>query len=213
MENAFDDIYRSSEGFYYGAPSKALVEYAGTLNLAGLEALDLGSGDGRNSFWLGSKGVHVTAVDSSNVAISKLRSRLSSSPEITGLVNPKLADVRDLEIPQGRFEVILAATLLCHLPNAHARELLDRLKQSLGPRGFLYVSVFTTEDPSYSEALSPSASETAAAVINHFRPNQLLHSLLPLRVLRYFEGVEIDRNHGPEHAHGVARAVACRMMN
>ncbi|MCG8648481.1 MAG: class I SAM-dependent methyltransferase, partial [Pirellulales bacterium] len=92
------------------------------------------------------------------------------------------------------------------------RKMVNALSQS----GFLYVQVHTTEDPGSDQPPGNQSdapvSETAAAVINYFAPNQLANWALEpesrLRILRYEERLEWDYTHGPEHLHGKAVLLA-----
>src|SRR5687768_13077761 len=69
-------------------PHPLVVQFASALE-PGL-ALDLASGPGRNALWLACRGWHVTAVDSSTVAIDILRQR---SAEKCVTIDARLADL------------------------------------------------------------------------------------------------------------------------
>jgi SAM-dependent methyltransferase len=164
---------------------------------------------GVNSLWMLSRGISVVAVDISALGVRKLvenAARLGAEAELT-------ADVCDLAASpacfDGRYGLVVAATVLCQL-DAEARiAVLDALIECIEPGGVFYVSVFTQEDPSFSGRVT-DVSDTSRLVVSHFRPNELLHDLGGLRVVRYFEDSEVDYSHGPVHRHGVARAVAIR---
>ena len=57
-------------------PDPTLVDEIGSLRPG--RALDLGAGDGRNAIWLAEHGWKVTAVDFSQVALDRARSRAAA---------------------------------------------------------------------------------------------------------------------------------------
>ncbi len=67
----WDRRYAADDHVFPGEPDAALVELAGRI-LPG-QAVDLGSGEGRNSIWLAEQGWDVVAVDSSIVGLEHVR--------------------------------------------------------------------------------------------------------------------------------------------
>ena len=86
-------------------------------------ALDLGSGRGRNSVFLQSKGFQVTAVDRSEAAIQKLRDIIASEPACRG-IQTDLYDINEARIDRD-FDLIVS-TVVFSIPSRRARRRRDR---------------------------------------------------------------------------------------
>ena len=71
MQSLWDARYEAKGALWGAEPNQFLVEIAGILEPG--TALDLGCGQGRNSFWLASRGFAVTGLDLSPVAIEQAR--------------------------------------------------------------------------------------------------------------------------------------------
>ncbi|MCC9657662.1 class I SAM-dependent methyltransferase [Rhodopirellula halodulae] len=180
-------------------------------------ALDLGAGAGRDTLALAAAGFNVTSVDVSERGLDRIRERAVKA-ELSDRVQTLVCDVRELDIAAGRYSAIIGTTVLDHIPAADAPRVWQNMCDGLTSHGVLYVQVHTTEDPGSDQAPGKDSnqpvSETADAVINYFRPNQLIEwAVAPssgLRVLRYEERLEWDTTHGAPHQHGKAVLLAVR---
>jgi len=93
------------------------------------KGLDLAAGEGRNAVWLASLGWQVTAVDFSEVAISRGLTQ-------TGDVDFVVADVLEWQ-PETSFDLILVAYL--HLLAAEFEKVIRRASEWLEPGGELFM--------------------------------------------------------------------------
>jgi 2-polyprenyl-3-methyl-5-hydroxy-6-metoxy-1,4-benzoquinol methylase len=205
----FDEIYQSQEN-YYPRPTKALSAYVLVRGLVGKHGADLGAGNGRNALMLASLGARVDAYDESSVAMNELT---ATAGRHAMQVNCRVKDVRQVAYDPASLDFVVASTILDHLPSSDSILVLHRMWRWIRISGWLYVSTFTTEDPSASPGTATAAaSETADHIVNHFEPQQLLHSMQELGgIVRYYsESVETDTSHGTPHKHGIARAVVER---
>ncbi|QDV63114.1 class I SAM-dependent methyltransferase [Crateriforma conspicua] len=201
----------------YGMTASAML--SAYLNQVGGEGdvYDLAAGAGRDTIALAKSGFHVTAIDISQRGLDRIAER-SATDGCHENVNVICSDVRDVDFPTGTLAGVVATTMLDHIPAADAQVVWDRICGSLRGDGFLYAEVHTTEDPGCDQPpgcdSSRPVSETASAVVNYFRPNQLAQwAVRPesgLRILQYAERIEWDYTHGPEHAHGKAVLLAVR---
>ncbi len=215
-DDPFFEPYDRDEIAYGDCPSAALAAYLEQAKCEG-HALDLGAGAGRDTLALARSGFKVKAVDLSQRGLDRIGQR-AESIGLSEHVDTELADVRDFDFPNAKFDAIVATTVLDHIPREDAPTVWRSMVASLTDRGMLYVEVHTTEDP--GSDLQPGCdrdapvSETADAVINYFQPNQLAAwATAPesgLRILRYEERIEWDYTHGPEHLHGKAVLLAVR---
>lgn len=72
----WDAKYATAEGGPFGgAPNEYLREIVARSDFAARSALCLADGDGRNSAWLAARGMAVTALDLSKVAVERARAR------------------------------------------------------------------------------------------------------------------------------------------
>lgn len=99
-------------------------------------ALDLGSGEGRNSVWLAERGWRVTAVDFSEVAIDRGREQAREAGVEASIawVNEDLLEFRPAT---GVFDLVLS--LFVHLPAEDRRAVLRRAVDSLAEGGTILV--------------------------------------------------------------------------
>ena len=120
----------------YGRPDRAPAQRPGRLlveaaeGLAPGRALDLACGEGRNAAWLAERGWRVTAVDFSAEALRRAR-RLSAD------VDWRQADVREVEIAEGAYDLVVLAYL--HLPPEAMRAMLARAGAGVRDGGRLVV--------------------------------------------------------------------------
>ncbi|MFG0255183.1 MAG: class I SAM-dependent methyltransferase [Rhodopirellula sp. JB053] len=222
-DDFFYDAYNRDDIAYGLDPSASLAAYLSQImpaeNVAKgrSRAIDLGAGAGRDTLALAGAGFDVESVDLSERGLSRIAER-ARQRGVADRVTTRLADVRKIEFPTEHYDAVIATTVLDHIPAVDADAVWQRMCDSLTSNGVLYVHVHTTEDPGSGvppgNASSAPVSETAGAVVNYFRPNQLAAMAIDpkanLRILRYEERLEWDYTHGPEHQHGKAILLAVR---
>lgn len=205
----FDRAYRT-QGMYYGWHTHELFNYA--LEICGFDfgrALDIGSGEGRYAIALANHGFSVLAVDKSEVGISKLR-KIVKTRDLD--IQCVLADLMHFKFPSNEYHFIVASTVLDHLPTNTMEHVVCGIKESLKPNGVLYASVFTVQDPGYTNRKGRDAlndvSECASGIRHYFELGELRKIFQAFEVVRYTETFEFDSSHGSPHHHGIARLVA-----
>lgn len=205
MADMFEDAYRRHPTVFGLVPSPGLPKAVEELRRpTGCTALDLGCGQGRDSLFLLSKGLAVTAVDQSPAGIAALRAQAPAhlAPRLT----PVTADVTDVRTWRGVYDLVVGTTILDHLPSADGRRVLDASMACLRRGGVIYLCVHTVSDPGYTKI--GDISEFSEAILHYFKPNELLTwTLETLTVLRYEDRIETDYDHGPVHQHGLAYLV------
>ena len=219
-EYDFTELYGRQEGGYGEVPSPVLgafLEHIKSNTVEGKLAYDLGAGAGRETLAMARSGFRVVSVDASSTGLERL-SRRASEAGLSDRVQTHYADVRKVQLPSGEVELLAATTILDHIPTEDARRLWNDICNSLTPSGVIYIEVHTTDDPGHNDApevyRSAPASESADAVVNYFRPNELASWACDpdsgLRILHYEEYIEWDETHGPDHLHGKAILLAER---
>jgi 2-polyprenyl-3-methyl-5-hydroxy-6-metoxy-1,4-benzoquinol methylase len=207
----FNSVYGSSDNYYGLELRPEFKDYFSGKDCHNLLALDLGCGEGRYALFLASLGARVIAIDRSTVGIEKL----SDIAEKRALNIDALAlDIADFEFTQHTYDIIVAATILDHLPQELLAGTVSSMKTALKPEGILYVNVFTVSDPGYDICQSIEApalneiSDTAECMEHYFQRGELKMLFKDFNILYDYEGVEPDLSHGAPHYHGWACLLA-----
>ncbi len=117
-------------------PSKQLIEAIKYVKPHG-SALDLGCGSGRDTRFMASTGMNVTAVDGDASAKSYI-------DETNGLVEFVASDISSFELKQ--YDLINSMFVLSFLNPEKFRKLFPRLVESLNPNGILNINIFGKND-------------------------------------------------------------------
>ena len=118
-----------------------ITSAAATVTPNGKNGLDIGCGAGNYSLKLLEKLPHLnlTLVDLSRPMLDKAAERLSAAQ--VGEIVTHQADIRELPLPENRFDVIMAAAVLHHLREEAEWELVfQKLYRALKPGGSLWIS-------------------------------------------------------------------------
>ena len=215
-QQLFDAAYSRTEPAYGNRPSSPLAAFLNQTGHQGI-AFDLGAGAGRDSMAMAAAGYRVHCFDLSATGLTRIEQQADKSGFAKNIKTHQ-SDVRGIKFPVEGIDLIVATTVLDHLPESDAQKVWGRMLAGLNHQGVLYVEVHTVDDPGCAECpqrfQDAPVSETANAVETYFQPNQLANWALQkdagLRILHYEERLEWDRTHGPEHLHGKAILLAER---
>ena len=117
-----------------------IAEAAAVTNPDARDLLDVGCGAGNYSLKVLERlpGLNVTLVDLSRPMLERARERVSSAS--TGAIRAIQADIRDVELGESQFNLIVAAAVLHHLrSDAEWRAVFARLHRALKPGGSLWI--------------------------------------------------------------------------
>jgi len=128
----WDRKYASGDLLWGAKPNRVLVTEAA--ELAPGRALDLACGEGRNAVWLAERGWSVVAVDFSEVAIGKARSRAADAGVDVRFV---CADLIELVPEPIAYDLVLV--LFLQIPASERTLVLERAAKALAPGGTLLV--------------------------------------------------------------------------
>ncbi|PCI18911.1 hypothetical protein COB64_04565 [Candidatus Wolfebacteria bacterium] len=109
-------------------------------------AIDLGAGQGRNSLFLASHGFSVEAVDSSSVAIQKIKEQ-SKKENIK--IDAHVSDISELELSK-EYDAIISTLVLHHLASDKAISLIENIKEHTKVGGVNVITLFTKEGDFYT---------------------------------------------------------------
>ena len=131
-QSLWDQRHAAQQPIESTEPDSTLVDEIGSLRPG--RALDLGAGDGRNAIWLAERGWKVTAVDFSQVALERGRSRAEAGG-VT--VDWQLADLLEWS-PEAR-AYDLVTLFFVHLPGTERRNVYARAADAVAPGGTLLI--------------------------------------------------------------------------
>lgn len=199
----YNNIYSNSKNAWGSEPNKLLQMIIDDIP-ANSHVLDLGSAQGRDALYLASLGHIVTAVEKSEVGHQQLRQVISNhnTTNITALNE----DIVDFEINDNMFLLISLQNSLQFLQKEISLKLIEKIKNKLSQKGFVSISSFTVDDPSY---LNPNTK-----IKSHFNKQELLNIFSDFQIIYYFEKKVLDKGHAgqPEpHYHGMVKLIAQKL--
>lgn len=148
----WDDRY-SAPGFLFGTePAAFLAAHADHLT-PGAKALAVADGEGRNSVFMAEKGVDVTAIDASEVALNKAR-RLAAERGVA--IDFRAVDVLNWDWPAAAHDLVVAIFIQFAGPDERAT-LFEGMKRALRPGGTLLLHGYRPKQIEYGTGGPPHA--------------------------------------------------------
>ncbi len=145
----WDSIYKDANGYVFGTEPSQIAHtafrffqaFGGDPKTA--RALDLGSGEGRDTAFLAQMGMHVTARDIAPVGLQKTQALLEERGVMRDRVDLAVGDVQAFEYPKDAYDLALAANVFQFLPPAEVPHYFQRLQGATIPGGICAVGVFS----------------------------------------------------------------------
>lgn len=131
-----------------------ITEAARCVTPAAQKVLDIGCGAGNYTLKMLAKlpGLHATLVDLSQPMLDRARERVTEAG--AGKVETFQADIRELDLPDAHYDIILAGAVLHHLrEEAEWERVFRKLYRTLRPGGSLWVSDLIRHDSESVQAL------------------------------------------------------------
>ena len=184
LKEIYDRIYGAKEITYgEGQPADILVKAMEYLNHG--SALEIGSGEGRNSLFLASEGFQVTAVDLSEVGMDKLKAKLEENNLTAEII---ISDIIEFDFTTN-YDLIISTYTLFHLSKEKALALIEKIKSHTTVGGLNILTTFTEQSDFYT--LGHGENEF------YCKPNQLKTLYSDWEILKY-EEVEVETNNKRE---------------
>ena len=170
----WDAIYAGTEGYFFGTEPSQIAQtalrffraFGGNPNTAA--ALDLGSGEGRDTAFLAGTGMHVSAYDVSPVGLQKTRALLAERGVPENRVQLTQADISAFAYPVGAYDLSLAANVYQFLPPAAVPGHIGRLKASVKTGGICAVGVFSPAMGAWGADTQNYFTATADDLLTYF---------------------------------------------
>lgn len=148
--NANEELQRwngrfAADDFVFGTAPNAFLAAQSHRLAPGMRALCVADGEGRNSVWLASQGLQVTAFDFSPPGIAKTK-KLAERSGVK--VDYRLADVEDWKWEPERYDVV-AAIFVQFAPPAMRTRMFAGMVRTLKPGGLLILQGYRPEQLRY----------------------------------------------------------------
>ena len=172
MNNEFWNTRYAEPGYAYGTePNDFLVSQKGHLR-AGMKALAVADGEGRNGVWLAQQGLDVLSVDASEVGLRKAQ-ELAADRGVP--LRTERVDLASWHWPEGKFDIV--AAIYIHFPPEVRARLHRAMFQALKPGGLLILEAFTPEQLKNKSGGPPVAEMlyTAEMLRVDFAGGEILH--------------------------------------
>jgi tellurite methyltransferase len=166
IDGGYDSGYSACPCFWGSEPGSLVAKLAKIIPaFEGFRVLDAGCGEGKNAFFLASKGALVEAYDISHLAIQHAERRNASqhAPNISFHAQ----DIRTQDPDPASFDIVIAYGLMHCLANEiEIRSLTARLQNSTKPGGYLLLCAFNDrfQDLSAHPGFSPTLLSDATYV-------------------------------------------------
>jgi protein-L-isoaspartate O-methyltransferase len=154
------------------APNAFLAAQAHRLR-AGMTALCVADGEGRNSVWLAQQGLEVTAFDFSPAGLAKARA-LAASAGVR--VDYRQAEAERFEWTAARYDVVVAI-FIQFAPPALRAKMFDGMMAALAPGGLIILEGYGLKQLEYRTG-GPKVDEnlyTSELLQRSFAPLEILH--------------------------------------
>lgn len=139
--------------------------------IEGLNIVDLGCGNGRDSLFFASKGARVIGIDASTIAINTLQKYANSSISfITGNFT------NDERIYKGDVDCFYSRFSIHAISENDEDELLKNIKTSLKSNGYLFIEVRSIHDEKYGKGVE--IAKNTFLLDNHHRRFLRMEDLL-----------------------------------
>lgn len=139
MKNTWDQRYDRKD-YYYGTEPNFFLASQKDLFFKNAKVLCLAEGEGRNAVFLSKLGCCVTAIDSSQVGLNKLKLlALENNVEIVTIC----ADLKNFEIKKDEWDFVIS--IWCHIPSELRRKLHSTVAHNLKENGYLILEAYTPD--------------------------------------------------------------------
>lgn len=142
------------DNYLFGTAVNRFLAAHADLFRADAAVLSVADGEGRNSVWLASEGLQVTATEISPVALEKAR-KLAAGQHVA--IDFVLTDAVNWEYPANAFDYVVGIFIQFASPQERAL-MFNGMKRALKPGGYLLLQGYTPQQLEYRTG-GPSAVE------------------------------------------------------
>lgn len=210
--NSYDDTYTRTNHVFGQNPERCLEQFHDVIDPQS-PVLDLGSGQGRHTFFLARKGYEVHALEPSGVACELLAKQAEKE---TLNIRIFQCGFSDHAVPSASYSAILVYGLLQILSSGERAELLSLLNRWLCPGGYVFITAFSVEDPSmprfrseWEETAENQFSGPRGESRFFLKPGEIIELFADYDVVHHWEGMGHWHHHGDHQLerHAMVEAV------
>jgi tellurite methyltransferase len=198
---SYDQLYKNNIVWGH-QPNELMTQVFGMIS-GNVQFLDLGCGQGRDILFMLANGFQVTGVDKSQEGLRQIQDVAKAKGMPTASLDLICEDIADFNIEENKFDIISAYNSLQFLPKDYALLVLESIKSNLKKNGYIIISAFTIDDPSYKTVGVHGRC--------YFGHGELKNIFSDLNIIMYEEKILNDSGHPglPEpHIHGVVKIIA-----
>lgn len=205
----YDKKYNSNSPIW--GKAKLDIELKKFLSLLdGNNILDLGIGEGQNSIVLSELGYNITGVDVSKKSLDICKSNSSNIELIQ-------SDIRNFTIEKDKYDLIMSRCALHFLHKNDVKNIINNMKSNLKENGLVYISVFSTENPSFHKKLDNDNFEILENNMLHnksddtytsfFTKEEILELFSEFKTILISDEYSLDLSHAEPHYHGIIKYI------
>lgn len=199
MNKNYDKTYLEIENVFGIEPESILLKYINQLD-KNYPILDVGAGQGRNSFFLANEGFEIEAIDTSKVSIDIIK-KFAKANNLN--IKTYKSDFLDYEVSNKKYSAVLIFGLFQILSWHSIIEFIKKSKKIVKKGGLIFITAFGTEDFSYKNNMKDFIE---IGKNSFFNDEKHIRTFLESdEILSFFEDTEILHHKeglGKEHKHG-----------
>lgn len=200
--NNYNKIYKNYQSAWGNSPNFLVRKALKFIKLKSeLDVLDLGCGQGRDIFFLSKKGLQVTGIDLSKVAIKQISEKAENKNLLIGAICDNISNYK---IKNNKYDIIIGIDILQFLKRKEVVSLIKNIKINLRVNGLVVLSSFTTKNFSYRQFGKKN-------IQYHFKPKEMKLYFKNFELLYYSERMIVDAGHAGmqySHKHGIVEIIA-----
>jgi len=198
QEYNYNSRYSKKE-FYWGIkPHKLVVDSIKYLP-SSAKVLDLGCGEGKDSFYLAKKGFNVTSVDISEVFINKLK---DFAKKENLKIKADVSNANNFLDNCEEFDAIFCINILQFIDRKNIFSIIDKIKSKTKPKGISVIASFVAETEKQKKMVLSKGRYL-------FDEAELKEIYKDWKILFYEEKLGDWETHGePKHRHFMVKLIA-----